>query len=230
MTTNTRTSRIRQTLPTLLMPASLTALATVPVIAGLVRLAGLVSGQAHAADVRFLEYPLPVALHIAAVIPYSLLAPLQFVPTLRRRAWHRGVGTALVPLGLLAALTGLWMTTVYSWPAGDGAAVYVMRLIVGAAMAASLVRGVVCLVRHEYAAHGAWMLRAYALGMGAGTQVLTHLPWFMVVGGSPSVGGRAVMMGLAWIINALAAEYVIRTRAAGVIAPAQPRPARLSTV
>jgi len=117
-----------------------------------------------------------------------------------------------MPLGLLAALTGLWMAHFYPWPAGDGVAVYLMRLIVGAGMILSIVRGAGSLVHHEYAAHGAWMLRAYALGMGAGTQVLTHLPWFILVGGRPADASRAVLMGLAWIINAVVAEYVIRTR------------------
>jgi hypothetical protein len=212
MTGITLTRRNRQTVRPLLVPASLLALAIVPVLAGLVRLADLMAGQAPAADARFFENPLPITLHILAVIPYSLLGALQFAPALRRRAWHRAVGMAVVPLGLLAALTGLWMAHFYPWPTGDGEALYLMRLIVGSAMTLSIVRGVVSLFRHEYAAHGAWMLRGYALGMGAGTQVLTHLPWFIFVAGRPGEGSRAVMMGLAWMINAVLAEYVIRAR------------------
>jgi hypothetical protein len=138
---------------------------------------------------------------------------------------------ALVPLGLIAALTGLWMAHFYPWPTGDGEAVYVMRLIVGAAMTLSIGRGLVCLLRHEHAAHGAWMLRGYSLGMAAGTQALTHLPWFIFVGGRPGEGSRAVMMGLAWIINAALAEYVIRTRFATNVSTKsrRARPALLST-
>jgi hypothetical protein len=89
-----------------------------------------------------------------------------------------------------------------------------MRLVVAVAMTVSIVRGVVSLRHHEYVAHGVWMLRGYALGMGAGTQVLTHLPWFVLVGGTPGEVSRAVMMGLGWIINAVVAEYVIHTRLA----------------
>lgn len=194
------------------MPLSLLALAVVPVVAGLVRLAGLATGDVPAADARFFEQPVPIALHVLAVIPYSLLGALQFAPELRRLMWHRVAGAALVPLGLVTAVTGLWMALVYPWPAGDGEAVYAMRLIVGVGMTASIVRGTTALWRHEFTAHGAWMLRGYALGMGAGTQVLTHLPWFIVVGGVPDEASRAVMMGLAWVINAVLAEYVIRTR------------------
>jgi hypothetical protein len=217
---------------TLLVPASLLTLGIVPVVAGLVRLAGLMTGQASADDARFFEHPLPVTLHILAVIPYSLLGVLQFAPALRRRGWHRAAGMSLVPLGLIAALTGLWMAQFYPWPKGDGEAVYLMRVIVGMAMTFSIVRGVASLWHHNYVAHGAWMLRGYALGMGAGTQVLTHLPWLVFVGGTPGEASRAVMMGLAWIINAIVAEYVIRTRLAAPVrvGPGQPRPVLVATI
>ena len=67
--------------------------------------------------------------------------------------------------------------------------------------------------------------------MGAGTQVLTHLPWLIFVGGRPGEGSRAVMMGLAWIINAVLAEYVIRTRFAAHVSATSGRvlPLLLST-
>lgn len=198
----------------LIVPTSLIALGIVPAIAGLVRLAGLMSGHGTPDDVRFFEHPLPVTLHILSVIPYSLLGALQFAPALRRGAWHRAAGVVLLPLALIAALTGLWMTLFSPWPDGDGEAVYVMRLFVGAAMTMTIVRGVVSLARHDYAAHGAWMLRAYMLGMGAGTQVLTHLPWFIFAASRPDENSRAVMMGLGWIINIIVAEYIIRTRMA----------------
>ena len=46
----------------------------------------------------------------------------QFVPGLRRRrpGWHRAAGRILVPCGLAAALSGLWMTLFYPCPPDDG--------------------------------------------------------------------------------------------------------------
>jgi hypothetical protein len=58
------------------------------------------------------------------------------------------------------------------------------------------------------------MMRAYALGLGAGTQVLTHLPWFLLVDGKPGELPRAVMMGAGWAINVVVAEWIIRNRTA----------------
>jgi hypothetical protein len=58
------------------------------------------------------------------------------------------------------------------------------------------------------------MIRAYAIGLGAGTQVLTHLPWFLLAEGKPGEGPRAVMMGAGWLINVIVAEWIIRRRVA----------------
>jgi Predicted membrane protein (DUF2306) len=101
------------------------------------------------------------------------------------------------------------MTLTYPWANADGEAVYVARLIFGTGMAAALVLGVSAILKGNIPAHKAWMLRAYAIGMGAGTQVLTHLPWFLLVG-QPTEAPRAVLMIGAWVLNLTVAEWLIR--------------------
>lgn len=197
-----------------LVPAGLIALSLVPAIMGTVRLAELSSGATITeANERFFASPIPVIAHIVAVIPYSIVGAFQFAPGFRRRhrRWHRASGMILAPLGLVAALTGLWMAHFYPWPAGDGQTLYVIRLLFGTAMAVSIVLALGALRRRDYSIHGAWMTRAYAIGLGAGTQVFTHLPWFLLFG-KPGEAGRAVMMGAGWVINLLVAEYIIRRR------------------
>jgi uncharacterized membrane protein len=195
-----------------LIPAGLLALSLVPAVAGSARLAQLAGGAETAANARFFASPLPVLIHVPAAIIYSMLGALQFSPGFRRRnrPWHRAAGKVLLPAGILVALTGLWMAHFYDWPAGDGIGVYVERLIVGTAMLGFLAKGIDAIRRRKFAEHGDWMIRAYALGLGAGTQVLTHLPWFIFVNGAPGETGRTVMMGGAWLINALVAEWIIR--------------------
>jgi len=196
-----------------LIPAGLIALSLVPAIAGTVRLTQLASGaEITPENARFFASPLPVVLHIPAVIVYSILGAFQFSPGFRRRRrrWHRAAGKILVPCGLVAALSGLWMAHFYPWPAGDGQAVYVERLVVGSAMIVSIVLALYAIRRRDFASHGAWMIRAYAIGLGAGTQVLTHLPWFMLVDEKPGELPRAVMMGAGWAINIVVAEWIIR--------------------
>lgn len=196
-----------------LIPAMLILLSLVPAIAGTARVAELASGAAVTpANARFVAQPTPVVLHVLAVIPFSLVGAFQFAPGFRRRhrAWHRAAGRVVAVCGLVAALTGLWMTLVYPWPEGDGTAVYLLRIVFGTAMLASIVRALHAIRRRAFAAHGEWMMRGYAIGMGAGTQVLTHLPWFLLADGQPGESARAVMMGAGWVINVVAAEWIIR--------------------
>ena len=195
-----------------LIPAALIALSLVPAIAGTARLAELSGGgEITPENARFFAAPLPVVLHIPAAIVYSILGAFQFSPGIRRRqrGWHRAAGRILIPAGALVAISGLWMTLSYPWPAGDGEIVYIERLIVGTAMLLSIVLGVNAIRRRDFSSHGEWMTRAYAIGLGAGTQVLTHLPWFIFVEARPGEGPRAVMMGGAWLINIIVAEYII---------------------
>jgi len=197
-----------------LVPAGLILLSLVPAVAGTARLASLASGgEITEANARFFAAPLPVALHILSVIPYSILGALQFSPAFRRRrrGWHRTAGKFLVVFGLVTALTGLWMTQFYPWPAGDGEVLYLLRLVFGSAMAVSIVLAVDAIRRRDFKAHGAWMIRGYAIGLGAGTQVLTHLPWFILVG-KPGEFSRTVLMGAGWVINVAVAEWVLRRK------------------
>jgi len=195
-----------------LVPALLILLSLVPAIAGTARLAELAShAPVTKANARFFAQPLPVVLHILSVIPYTMLGAFQFSRGFRRRnrAWHRAAGRVLGVCGLIAAMTGLWMAHFYPWPAGDGVGVYVERLIFGTGMLVSMVLGLDAVRRRDFASHGAWMTRAYAIGLGAGTQVLTHLPWFILIG-KPGESARPVLMGAGWVINVVVAEWVIR--------------------
>jgi len=101
------------------------------------------------------------------------------------------------------------MSHFYPWPKGDGEALYVLRLVFGTAMLVSMVLGLYAIRRRDFNAHGDWMIRAYAIGMGAGTQVLTHLPYFVFVG-TPDESTRAVLMAAGWVVNVVVAEWVIR--------------------
>jgi uncharacterized membrane protein len=195
--------------------AGLLLLALVPALAGAFRITEIASGATEtAANARFVQMPLPVVVHIVAALVYATVGAFQFLPRLRRRhnAWHRFAGRyLLVPAGLLVAASGLWMTAFYDTPAIDVRAVAVSRYLVGGLMLAFLVLGVAAVRRHDYTAHGAWMIRAYALALGAGTQVLTSGPPLLLFG-EPSELARLVQMDAGWLINVLVAELVIARR------------------
>jgi uncharacterized membrane protein len=199
-----------------LVPAGLVLLGLVPVIAGSVRLVELAgSPEITPANARFVTAPVPVVLHIVSVTTYALLGAFQFSGGLRRHypRWHRVAGRILVPMGLVAALTGLWMTQFYIPPPMDeGLTLYLVRMAVGTFMAAFLILGLVAIRKSEFTNHQAWMMQAYGLGMGAGTQVLTHLPWTLIVGMPDSTVTRDVLMTAGWIINIIVVEWLLATK------------------
>ncbi|CAL9363542.1 hypothetical protein SUDANB121_00724 [Nocardiopsis dassonvillei] len=192
------------------VPVLLILLSAVPVIAGGVRLGDLGGGGPVTPDnARFFADPVPVVLHIVAAVPYCLLGTLQFAPRLRRRRWHRAAGRVLVPLGLVAALTGLWMSLSYPLNEGENVSLTLVRLVFGSAMAAAILVGFAAVRRGDITGHRAWMIRGYAIGQGAGTQVFTHLPWTVFLG-EPGEAARTGLMAAGWLINLAVAEWAIR--------------------
>src|SRR5688500_9110495 len=98
-------------------------LSLVPVIAAGARPVELSGGaETTTNNARLFASPIPVVAHIISVTLYSMLGAIQFVPSLRNKkvGWHRNAGRLLVPSGLVAALSGLWMTQFYPWPEFDG--------------------------------------------------------------------------------------------------------------
>lgn len=197
-----------------LAPGLLLAVCFVPVAAGVARLVWLgQGGPVTPANARFFEAPFPVALHVAGSIFYGVLGAFQFSQGFRRRrpGWHRAAGRILIPAGLVAAVTGLWMTQFYPHVEGDSVAVYWARLLAGFGMAAALVLGFAAVRRRDFGRHRAWMMRAYALGLGAGTQAVLGGPLLLVLGSTGELA-RTLYMAGGWALNLAVAEWIIRRR------------------
>lgn len=196
--------------PAWLIPTGLIVLSLVPIIAGALRITELATGaDITPANARFFASPVPVVAHILGATTYLVLGALQFVPRLRRGrpSWHRIAGRILVPAGLIAALSGMWMGVFYPRPEYD----MVVRLVFGAAMAVSILLGLRAILRRDLATHRAWMIRGYAIGIGAGTQVFTALVWVLVTGGAVADGPTtSALLVAGWLINLVVAEIVIR--------------------
>lgn len=195
------------------VPFALVALVVVPAIAGSLRLVELAGGpHALPANPRITASPVPVVVHIVCAVAYAILGAFQFSAVLRRRrpGWHQKAGRLLVVLGLAVATSALWMTQFYPRQPGTGEVAYVFRLAFGSGMATSIILGFTAIRRGDVARHQAWMTRAYALALGAGTQVFTQGIGGAVFGTSEL--NTDLMLGAGWGINLAVAEYVIRRR------------------
>ncbi len=193
------------------VPVALAALSAIPVTVGMLRLVQLAWGpSALPADPRFTGFPLALVLHILGSATYALLGLLQLVPRFRRRhlTWHRRAGRVLVAAGLAVAGSALWLTLFYEAHPGTGPLLFAVRLVVATTMVAFVVLGFVAVRRRDIAAHRAWMIRAYALALGAGTQAFTE-------GFGQGLFGTGELRGdlyktVGWVLNLAVAELVIR--------------------
>ncbi len=199
--------------------SGLLLLSALPVLGGVARLSEESSG---AASTSSLASPLPMIAHIVAMSVFVLLGAFQFSPALRvRRRWHRTAGRVLIPAGFLAALSAIWLAVFFGGPS-DEYALAMVRLVFGVAMTVFLVLGAIAITRRDFAAHGAWMTRAYALAVSGGTQALVYALWALNVG-EVDASGETLLVAAGFVINSVVAELVILRRArlarASVIAP-----------
>ncbi len=195
-----------------LIPAAIILFSVIPMLGGALRLAELGGGAEITPDnARFFASPVPVVVHALTVSVYSVLGAFQFAPGFRRRRpeWHRMAGRLLVLCGLLGALSGLWMTVFYPKPADVGALLTGVRLVFGTAWAVFILLGVAAIRRRDVTGHRAWMIRGFAIGLGAGTQAVTLTAWLVAVG-TPDRLSKAFLMLAAWLVNLAVAEWIIR--------------------
>jgi uncharacterized membrane protein len=198
------------------VPFALIALVLVPGIAGSLRLIELAGGPDPIPEnPRFATSPVPLIVHIVCALVYAVLGAFQFSASLRRRhpGWHRRAGRVLVICGLAVAISALWLTLSYPRQPGTGELAYLFRLAFASGMAACIVIAFAAIRGGVVAGHRAWMTRAYALALGAGTQVFTQAIGPAVFGTSELVND--LCLGAGWAINLAVAEYAIRRPVGG---------------
>jgi uncharacterized membrane protein len=204
MTTRSSTWRV---------PIALVALGTVPVIAGSLRLAQLSGGAATMPpDARFTASPVPVVVHIVSATVFAMLGALQFSARFRRRrpGWHRRAGRIVGAAGLGVALSALWLNQFFPRAHATREIVYPLRMIFGVAMVVTIVLGIRAARRRDFAHHRGWMIRSYAIGLVAGTQVFT-LGFGGAIFGKGDLAS-ALLLAAAWGVNLAVAEWAIRRR------------------
>lgn len=201
-----------------LVPAGLIALTFIPVAAGVARLVGLAGAAPITPDnARFFAMPLPVIIHIISASIFCVLGAFQFSPGFRRRrpGWHRAAGRILIPSGIAAALSGLWMTQFYPLaPHIQGEVLHAFRLFIGSFMIVSIALSLAAILRRDISQHRAWIMRGYAIAQGAGTQALISILW-LVLFGAPDEFGRDMLLIAGWLINLAVAEWIIQSKATG---------------
>lgn len=210
------------------IPALLVLLSVVPMLGGIARFASMSADvPVTEENARFVAAPFSIVIHIFAATVYSLLGAFQFSKGFRLRwpGFHRRAGRVLAVCGLLCGLTGIWMAVAYPIPVAlQGPILRGVRVVVGLVMVASIVIAWRSILQRNVPRHEAFMIRAYAIAQGAGTQVVVLGPWMLLTGQGTGLM-RDLLMGLSWAINIVVAELIVRARKTSVAAKAATRAA-----
>lgn len=189
--------------------ALLLAITAIPILVALARLGQIASGTLPPEALRFAAVPLRHFAHAAAGATFAISGPLQFAGVLRRRFGnlHRWTGRAFGIAGLFLGLSGLALLVAF--PAVATAPLQVTRALAGPALIAALALGIRAAQQRRIPAHRAWMIRAYAIGIGSTTISLVALPLLAL--GVPLSGRPFDLIFVAtWLATIGVGEAVIR--------------------
>jgi uncharacterized membrane protein len=119
--------------------------------------------EAAAMDVGFARHPFLTMLHITPGLLFILLAPLQFVRTLRSRKpkLHRWMGRVVLVSGVIIGSSALVMSPQMAIGGPNETAATMLFAIV---FLFSLSKAFLHIRRARVALHREWMIRAFAVG------------------------------------------------------------------
>ena len=163
--------------------------------------------------IRYLQHPVITILHIVPGLLFLTLAPLQFVSLIRRRriTLHRRLGWVLVSCAIVSGLFALMAA--FRFPAFGGATTETAAAVFGVLFLFCVIRAVRHIRRREIAQHRAWMIRAFALALGAAT-VRLFIGGLVVLGGYTFAEAFGPAFWAGFSVNLAVAEALIRYRPA----------------
>lgn len=184
----------------------------IPVMMAAVRVVQIPLGTLPEDSLRLASVPVAFFLHVLAGVLFGVLGPLQFVRALGRRfgILHRLAGRVFVLAGMMLALSGVALLLhVESITAGllDAA-----RGVFGLGLIAVLVLGAAAARAHNMPRHRAWMIRAYAIGMGSGTVAPVLFPVYLVSGEPPTGLITDIVVVVTWLLTIAVGELFVWRR------------------
>lgn len=162
-------------------------------------------------DDGFAVHPLLTLIHITAGLLFVLLAPLQFVKSIRNNypKTHRTIGYIVLPSGLIIGITALIMGAIM---AIGGITETLAVTTFGVLFLFSLIRAYFYILEREFDLHREWMIRVLAIGLA----VATTRPIMGIFFATSKLTGLTVQQffgiafWIAFLIHIFFAEYWIR--------------------
>ncbi len=149
-------------------------------------------------------------MHVLGGAAFGILGPIQFSRVLMRKygLLHRVMGRVFVAAGAMISLSSLGL--LWHFPGTYSVAISSGRLLFGIALGVALAFAMQAIRNRDFTRHRNWMIRAYAIGIGATAVSMVFFPIYVITG-EPPMGLAADIAFLgAWTACVVFAEGLVR--------------------
>ncbi len=148
-------------------------------------------------------------IHVLGGSAFGILGPIQFSRALKPKygLMHRFLGRMFVAAGAMLSLSSLGL--LWHFPDAYSPAVNAGRLLFGIALGVALVFAMYAICKQEFFRHRNWMVRAYAIGIGATVVSMVFFPIYILTGEPPKGLAADILFLGSWLGCVLFAEGLV---------------------
>ena len=192
------------------MPAALLFGTVLTILLALVQVVQIPLGALPEDSRRLSVVPVWHFMHVLGGATFGILGPIQFSRVLMRKYGflHRVMGRVFVAAGAMLSLSSLsllWhFPDTYSWALSSG------RLLFGIALGVALAIAMQAIRARDFTRHRNWIIRAYAIGMGATAVTMVFFPIYAITGEPPTGFAADIAFLGSWTACVVLAEVLVR--------------------
>ena len=149
-------------------------------------------------------------MHVLGGATFGILGPIQFSRVLMGKygLLHRFMGRVFVAVGAMISLSSLGL--LWHFPGTSSVAVSSGRLLFGIALGVALAIAMQAIRKRDFTRHRNWMIRAYAIGIGATAVSMVFFPIYVITGEPPmGIAADIAFLG-SWTACVVFAEGLVR--------------------
>jgi uncharacterized membrane protein len=149
-------------------------------------------------------------MHVLGGATFGILGPIQFGRALMPRygLLHRIVGRIFVAAGAMISLSSLGL--LWRFPDTYSVAISSGRLLFGIGLGVALAIAMQAVYKRDFTRHRNWMIRAYAIGIGATAVTTVFFPIYLITGEPPKGLAADIAFLGAWTACVIFAEGLVR--------------------
>ena len=194
----------------IVVPAVLLFFSILTILFALVQVVQIPLGALPPDSQRLNVVPVSHFAHAAGGAIFGILGPIQFGRVLAAKygRLHRIMGRIFVGAGAALALSSLAL--IWHFPDTHTPLVTLGRLVFGIALGVALTIAMVAIRQRNFTRHRDWMIRSYAIGIGATVVAIVFLPIYAITGLPPTgLTADTAFIG-SWTVCVIFAEALVR--------------------